>query len=106
MTGGVFLKLDEITKNMLVAEAYEAQKMAYVPYSDFCVGAALLAKNGKVYRAATLKMQPLHPLTVRSAPRFSKRSQKESRNLMPLLLWGIKREKREIYVLLAESAGR
>ena len=36
------MKLDEMTKSMLVEEAYEAQKMAYVPYSDFCVGAALL----------------------------------------------------------------
>ena len=33
----------------LIAEAFAAQESAYVPYSHFCVGAALLAKNGKIY---------------------------------------------------------
>ena len=35
---------------LLVKEAYEAQKMAYVQYSHWKVGAALLTKEGKIYR--------------------------------------------------------
>ena len=34
-------------RRALVAEAYEAQKMAYVPYSGFTVGAALLTGGGR-----------------------------------------------------------
>ena len=55
------MRLSEATKKMLVAEAYEAQKMAYVPYSDFCVGAALLAKNGTVYRGCNIENASFSP---------------------------------------------
>ena len=34
----------------LVKEALAAREMAYVPYSGFAVGAALLTKEGKIYR--------------------------------------------------------
>ena len=33
----------------LIAQAIEARKRAYVPYSHYKVGAALLGKSGKVY---------------------------------------------------------
>ena len=33
----------------LLEMAEEARKNAYAPYSNFTVGAALLAKNGKIY---------------------------------------------------------
>lgn len=39
----------------LVSEAMEARKMAYAPYSDFCVGAALLTKEGKIYRGCNIE---------------------------------------------------
>lgn len=39
----------------LIKEAKEAQKMAYVPYSNFRVGAALLTKSGKVYRGCNIE---------------------------------------------------
>ena len=38
-----------IDYKLLVKEAYEAQKMAYVPYSHWKVGAALLTAEGKLY---------------------------------------------------------
>jgi len=66
------LELDEITTNMLVAEAYEAQKMAYVPYSDFCVGAALLAKNGKVYRGCNIENASFTPTNCAERTAFFK----------------------------------
>ncbi len=66
------MKLDERTKNMLVAEAYEAQKMAYVPYSDFCVGAALLAKNGTVYRGCNIENASFTPTNCAERTAFFK----------------------------------
>lgn len=42
-------------KNQLIQEAKAAMQMAYVPYSKFQVGAALLTKDGKVYRGCNIE---------------------------------------------------
>ena len=39
----------------LLLEAIEARKNAYVPYSHFQVGAALLAKDGRIYRGCNIE---------------------------------------------------
>ena len=39
----------------LIRTAVEQLAYAYVPYSHFCVGAALLAKNGTVYRGCNIE---------------------------------------------------
>ncbi|MEL4030365.1 cytidine deaminase [Caldifermentibacillus hisashii] len=39
----------------LIEEAKEARKQAYVPYSKFAVGAALLTENGNVYRGCNIE---------------------------------------------------
>ena len=44
-----------MTDRELVREAIEAKKNAYVPYSNFPVGAALLTKEGKVYRGCNIE---------------------------------------------------
>jgi len=44
-----------LTDRELVREAIEAKKNAYVPYSKFPVGAALLTKEGKVYRGCNIE---------------------------------------------------
>ena len=40
--------MTEQEKKNLIKEALEARKYAYAPYSEFCVGAALLAEDGKI----------------------------------------------------------
>jgi cytidine deaminase len=40
----------------LMEIAKEAKKMAYVPYSKFKVGAALLTKNGKVFTGCNVEI--------------------------------------------------
>ncbi|MGG0336815.1 cytidine deaminase [Priestia aryabhattai] len=42
-------------KTGLIDEAKKAREMAYVPYSKFKVGAALLTKDGKVYRGRNIE---------------------------------------------------
>lgn len=44
-----------MTKEELVLEAINAQKLSYSPYSKFKVGAALLTKSGKVYLGANIE---------------------------------------------------
>lgn len=44
-----------MTHEELLKTAIEARKNAYVPYSHFAVGAALLAKSGKVYRGCNVE---------------------------------------------------
>lgn len=44
-----------MTDKELYLEAKKVKKNAYVPYSKFCVGAALLAKSGKVYTGVNIE---------------------------------------------------
>lgn len=45
----------------LLKEAKEARKMAYAPYSGFSVGAALITKEGKVYRGCNIESSVFSP---------------------------------------------
>ncbi|MEH7011884.1 cytidine deaminase [Neobacillus niacini] len=42
-------------EKQLMAEAVKAREFAYVPYSKFQVGAALLAKDGKVFHGCNIE---------------------------------------------------
>jgi cytidine deaminase len=50
LEGRRFLNIEQ-----LIEEAKRAREMAYVPYSKFGVGAALLTKDGKVYRGCNIE---------------------------------------------------
>ncbi|WP_456278246.1 cytidine deaminase [Bacillus sp. AK128] len=41
--------------DQLILEAKKARDLAYVPYSKFKVGAALLTKDGKIYRGCNIE---------------------------------------------------
>ena len=45
----------------LVKEAFKARENSYSPYSGFSVGAALLCKNGKVYRGCNMENAAYSP---------------------------------------------
>lgn len=44
-----------MTKDDLIEEAIRIRDKAYVPYSNFSVGAALLTKSGKVYTGCNIE---------------------------------------------------
>lgn len=50
-----------MTDRELVTKAYEAQGNAYAPYSGFLVGAALLAKSGKIYTGCNVENAAYSP---------------------------------------------
>lgn len=45
----------------LIENALEARKMAYAPYSDFTVGAALLAANGQIFTGCNIESASFSP---------------------------------------------
>lgn len=50
-----------MTKEELCALATDAMKMAYVPYSGYTVGAALLTSTGKVYTGCNIENASFTP---------------------------------------------
>ncbi|MDO5063256.1 MAG: cytidine deaminase [Peptostreptococcaceae bacterium] len=52
------MKLDH---QFLVKQALEAREMSYCPYSDFAVGAALLSKDGKIYKGCNIESASYSP---------------------------------------------
>ena len=45
----------------LIENALEARKMAYAPYSNFTVGAALLAANGQIFTGCNIESASFSP---------------------------------------------
>lgn len=60
------------TVKLLIAKAYEAQEKAYVPYSNFCVGAALLDKNGNIYLGCNIENASYTPTNCAERTAFFK----------------------------------
>ena len=56
----------------LIKEAIDAKEMAYVPYSHFRVGAALLTKDGKVYRGCNIENVAFTPTNCAERTAFFK----------------------------------
>ena len=56
----------------LVKEALEAREMAYIPYSGFAVGAALLTKDGKIYRGCNIENAAFGPTNCAERTAFFK----------------------------------
>lgn len=59
-------------KSKLVSLALEARKMAYTPYSHFKVGAALLGKNGIVYKGCNVENAAYTPTNCAERTAFFK----------------------------------
>lgn len=49
------LKISSEIKKELAVKALEMRSLSYAPYSRFCVGAALLTKDGKIYTGCNIE---------------------------------------------------
>ena len=66
------VRMEKEIRNKLIDTAIAQLQYSYTPYSNFKVGAALLAKMVRPTLAATLKTQATPPPTARSEPPFSR----------------------------------
>lgn len=57
---------------LLIKNAFEAQKNCYTPYSNFNVGAALLGKNGKIYQGCNIENASYSPTNCAERTAFFK----------------------------------
>ena len=57
---------------VLIKEAIAAKEMAYAPYSHFRVGAALLTKEGKIYRGCNIENVAFTPTNCAERTAFFK----------------------------------
>lgn len=60
------------TYKQLINEAIKAREMAYAPYSDFRVGAALLSKSGKIYSGCNIENSAYSPTNCAERTAFFK----------------------------------
>ena len=58
--------------SVLVSEAFEARKNAYVPYSGFAVGAALLSADGKIFLGCNIENVTFTPTVCAERTAFFK----------------------------------
>lgn len=72
----------------LIEEAYAAQKMAYIPYSGFQVGAALLGKSGTVYKGCNIENAAYTPTNCAERTAFFKAVSEGEREFLAIAIVG------------------
>ena len=77
-----------MTDKELVIEAMEARKKAYVPYSGYMVGAALLTSDGKVYRGCNIENAAYSPTICAERTAFFKAVSEGERNFTAIAVIG------------------
>ena len=64
--------MEKKTKEELIQIAHEAREQAYVPYSNFAVGAALQTKSGKIYKGCNIESAAYTPTNCAERTAFFK----------------------------------
>ena len=77
-----------MTDRELVEKAKEAAEKAYAPYSGFTVGAALLAKSGKVYLGCNIENASYTPTNCAERTAFFKAVSEGEREFVKIAVVG------------------
>ena len=77
-----------MTQLELVDLAIEAREHAYIPYSGFAVGAALLTKEGKVYQGCNIENASFGPTVCAERTAFFKAVYEGERNFEAIAIVG------------------
>ena len=80
----------------LVEIAYEAREMSYAPYSQFKVGAALLAKSGKIYKGCNIENVAYTPTNCAERTAFFKAVSEGEREFVAIAIVGGKEEEENL----------
>ena len=73
---------------MLIKQALEMRKMAYVPYSHFQVGAALLCADGKIYTGCNIENAAYTPSNCAERTAFFKAVSEGEREFAAIAITG------------------
>ncbi|MEA4972181.1 Cytidine deaminase [bioreactor metagenome] len=84
-----------VTDRELVLEAIEARKAAYAPYSNYMVGAALLTKDGKIYRGCNIESAAYSPTNCAERTAFFKAVSEGEREFEAIAVIGAHRDAKE-----------
>lgn len=77
-------------EKQLVSEALQARQMAYAPYSGFQVGAALLTKEGKIYRGCNIENAAYSPTNCAERTAFFKAVSEGEREFTAIAIVGFR----------------
>ena len=77
-----------IDKKKLIAEALRARKQSYSPYSNYCVGAALLTKDGRIYTGCNIENAAFSPTNCAERTAFFKAVSEGEREFAAIAITG------------------
>lgn len=77
-----------MTEQELIACALSARERSYAPYSHFCVGAALLAKDGQVYTGCNIENAAYTPTNCAERTAFFKAVSEGEREFLAIAIVG------------------
>lgn len=80
----------------LVKEALRMRKYSYVPYSHFCVGAALLTEEGKIYTGCNIENASYTPTNCAERTAFFKAVSEGERKFRAIAIAGGREDAAEL----------
>lgn len=84
--------MEQKQKELLIEEAIKARENAYTPYSDFMVGAALLTKDGSIYRGCNIENGAYSPSNCAERTAFFKAISDGERQFQAIAIVGAKKD--------------
>jgi cytidine deaminase len=77
-----------LNQRELIEKAFEAKKMAYVPYSNFHVGAAVLMEDGSIYGGCNIESASYSPTNCAERTAIFKAISEGKRNIKAIAIVG------------------